>query len=69
MTVFRTIYCDDLHRLDNGLPIGHACRVLDPEYLVAERDQEYSQAASLLESMPLTLHWGIPGEGDGASKR
>jgi len=33
----------------------NSCRVLDPEYLKAERDKDYERAVELLERMPLIL--------------
>jgi hypothetical protein len=53
-----TIYCGNLHRRLDGVPIAHSCRVLAPEYLEAERREEYGRAASILERMPLVLHPG-----------
>lgn len=40
------------------MPVAHACRVLDPDYLRAERMQEYGRAAALMERMRLVLHGG-----------
>ncbi len=54
----RTIYCGNRHRRADGVPIGHSCRILAPEYLRAERLEEYGWAATLLERMPLVLHPG-----------
>jgi hypothetical protein len=58
--VLRTIYCGEPHRMADGLPVGHACRVLDPAFLLAERDEDLSRAVTLLELMPLLLHPGVP---------
>lgn len=70
MTEQRTIYCGKPHRKADGIPIDHACRVLFPEFLEAERWEEYGRAVQVLERMPLVLHEGIPaaleGEGDRA---
>ncbi len=60
----RTMYCDRLHRLDDGVPVDHRCRILDPAYLRAERDGEIDVAVDLLERMPLELH---PGEAEARS--
>jgi hypothetical protein len=57
-----TIYCGRPHRFADGAPVGHACRLLDPRFLVAERDEDYLRAASILHEMPLVLHRGVPGE-------
>ncbi|HSD22153.1 MAG TPA: hypothetical protein VLC54_19030 [Anaeromyxobacter sp.] len=55
----RTIYCGARHRTTDGAPIAHNCRILAPEYLEAERLEEYGRAASVLERMPLILHPGV----------
>ncbi len=54
----RTLYCGNRHRRADGVPIGHSCRILAPEYLRAERLEEYGWAATLIERMPLVLHAG-----------
>jgi hypothetical protein len=55
----RSIYCGGVHRLRDGAPLGHACRVLDPDFLRAELEEEYASAAELLEIMPIVLHRGL----------
>ena len=59
MKAQHTIYCGKGHRTLDGVPVAHSCRVLAPEYLEAERREEYGRAASLLERMPLVLHPGV----------
>lgn len=63
MCAQQTVYCGKHHRTTDGVPLGHACRVLLPEFLEAERRLEYERAADVLEGMPLVLHDGV---GDGA---
>jgi hypothetical protein len=60
--VLRTIYCGATHRMSDGLPVAHACRVLDPAFLMAERERDIPRAVTLLERMPLQLHPGVPRE-------
>jgi hypothetical protein len=55
----RTIFCGKLHRTDDGVPVDHACRVLEPDYLRAERSEEYGRAAALLERMRVLRHDGV----------
>ncbi len=62
----QTAYCGRRHRLDDGAPLNHACRVLAPEFLCAERDGCYELAASLLERMALELHPGAAQPRDAA---
>ncbi len=59
----KTVYCGKLHRTADGVPLAHACRVLLPEFLEAERRREYLRAVDLLEAMPLVLHQGVDGPG------
>lgn len=54
-----TVYCGNRHRRLDGVPIGHSCRVLAPEFLAAERREEYGLAAAVLERMELVLHDGL----------
>jgi len=55
MSTYVTLYCGESHRTSDGVPVEHSCRVLDPEYLKAERDKDYERAVELLERMPLIL--------------
>ena len=60
MTEQRTLYCGKPHRKTDGVPIDHACRVLPPAFLEAERGEDYGRAADVLERVPIVLHRGIP---------
>ena len=60
MNTQQTLYCGQRHRLADGVPIGHRCRVLAPAFLEAERKDAYDEAVDALEGMPLVLHPGIP---------
>lgn len=55
-----TIYCGKPHRTSDGVPVEHACRVLLPAFLEAERTEDFGRAADVLEGMPLVLHRGVP---------
>lgn len=44
--------------MSDGVPIGHACRVLSPEFLRAERAKECEHAIAALHEMPILLHDG-----------
>lgn len=48
--------------MEDGLPVAHACRVLDPAFLLAERERDIPRAVTLLERMPLQLHPGVPSQ-------
>ena len=60
-TLHRTVYCGGLHRAEDGLPVRHSCRVLDPRFLRAELEEDLSGAVTILELMPLVLHPGLAG--------
>jgi hypothetical protein len=60
MSTYLSMYCGRYHRLSDGVPVEHSCRVLHPEYLRVERSEGYDRAAPLLCSMPLDLHRGVP---------
>jgi hypothetical protein len=55
-----TIYCRRRHRIADGVPIAHSCRVLDPAFLEAERNDALGEAADVLDRMPVVLHPGVP---------
>jgi hypothetical protein len=61
MCAQQTVYCGRPHRTSDGVPVGHACRVLLPEFLEAERRLEYERAVEVLEAMPIVLHVGVAG--------
>ena len=59
VTTYLTMYCGKHHRLSDGAPVDHSCRVLDPEYLQAERHHHYERAVAILQRMPIDLHRGV----------
>jgi hypothetical protein len=62
MRAQQTVYCGKCHRTSDGAPIAHPCRILDPAFLAAEREEEYGRAATILERMRLVLHQGVSDE-------
>jgi hypothetical protein len=62
-----TIYCGRRHRIADGAPIAHRCRLLSPAFLEAERNDAWDEAVDTLEGMPVILHPGIP-EADAATR-
>ncbi len=64
MRVLTTIYCGKRHRATDGVPLAHACRILAPEFLEAERRCDFLRAADVIEAMPLVLHGGIEAPAD-----
>jgi hypothetical protein len=54
-----TIYCGRVHRTSDGVPVAHACRVLAPGFLEAERREEFGRAVEILDRTPRVLHPGV----------
>lgn len=48
-------YCNKAHRLSDGKPVQHECRVIPPAALKAERDGDYDQAHRIMESAPVRM--------------
>jgi hypothetical protein len=59
MPTFVTIYCGQSHRISDGIPLEHSCRVLAPAFLAAERVKDFDRAIEILAQMPLTMHEGL----------
>lgn len=47
--VFKTTYCNKLHRLSDGKPVNHACHIMPTPALHAEKAGDISMAVRLLE--------------------
>ena len=54
-----TIYCHQKHRLD-GHPVGHRCRLVPPEALVAEMSGDLEHMFHVLLTKPLVLAGSKP---------
>jgi uncharacterized membrane protein len=63
MRAQQTVYCGRRHRTCDGAPIAHACRILDPAFLAAERAEEFGRAVTILEAMRIVLHGGVSEDG------
>jgi hypothetical protein len=58
---FRSGYCNKLHRLEDGIPISHKCRILNPEFLRAEKARDLETMLTVFERWEsITLHDGKP---------
>jgi hypothetical protein len=56
----KTLYCNKYHRLHDGVPLNHRCRILDPAFLKAESTNDLDGMLDFWESSPkIVLH---PGE-------
>lgn len=60
---FTTVYCQKPHRLSDGEPVGHRCRIIPPEGLAAERAGDVETFLDALERRPFVFSDGIPQEG------
>ena len=55
----KTMYCDKFHRLSDGVPLNHKCRVLSPTFLKAEIDGDLEAMTDWFEhSYPIVIHEG-----------
>ena len=52
MTTYLTSYCNKQHRLSDGKPVEHECRIIPPGALKAERSGDCAAAVEILERCP-----------------
>lgn len=57
--VYCTSYCNNGHRLEDGVPVDHECRVLPPKALEAERQEDIDTWMKVMERLPIKLHKGV----------
>ena len=58
--LFCTTYCNQLHRLSDGKPVGHECFILPTAALHAEKNGEVAQACEILQQWKKrTKHKGL----------
>lgn len=55
-------YCGKAHRLVDGEPVAHRCRVIPPEGLKAEVEGDIETYIKNLEIRPFVLSNGVPAE-------
>lgn len=46
--VYCTTYCNHGHRLSDGMPVEHECRVIPPAALKAEMEGDYQGAITIM---------------------
>ena len=51
---YLTSYCNQAHRVKDGKPVDHECRMIPPAALQAEMDDQLDVARQMLESAPRT---------------
>lgn len=54
-TIYCTTYCNFGHRMSNGRPVGHECRIIPPAALRAERNDDFALAQKILREMPVII--------------
>lgn len=54
-----TTYCNFAHRLSDGKPIEHECRIIPPSALMAEMEGDYEEAMEILHHTPSREHRGV----------
>lgn len=57
--VYLSSYCNHGHRLSDGKPVNHECRIIPPKALELERDGEIEQAIEILDNTAWHNHTGI----------
>ena len=50
--IYCTSYCNRGHRLSDGKPVQHECRIIPPAALEAERNDDFSLAQKILAETP-----------------
>lgn len=62
-TTLETLYCNKPHRLSDGQPVGHRCRVLPPEILKAEQEGDIERVAEFFTdpTTKLVISNGVEG--------
>lgn len=54
-----TTYCNKGHRLSDGKPVDHECRIIPPSALEAEMRGHYLAAIEIIQSTPFKTHRGV----------
>ena len=57
--VYCSTYCNQAHRVSDGKPIGHECRILPVKALHAEMEGDYETAISILLHSAKKYHRGL----------
>lgn len=50
-----TTFCNRAHRVKDGKPIQHECRVIPPKAIEYEMAGDYSQAMEVLRTTPVRI--------------
>lgn len=60
--IYCTTYCNFGHRMRDGRPVQHECRIIPPAALRAERAGDFALAQRLLkETPPRMMRRGVKG--------
>jgi hypothetical protein len=54
-TLYVTTYCNFAHRLSDGKPVRHECRIIPPKALEAERAGDINKAIEIMRAAPVRM--------------
>lgn len=57
--IYCTTFCNFGHRVFDGKPVAHECRIIPPEALRAEMDGDYDRAIEILQASPVRTMRGV----------
>ena len=52
---YYSTYCNKGHRMRDGKPIEHECRIIPPAALWAERELDFDRASEIMRSKPVRM--------------
>jgi len=53
--IYVSTYCNFAHRMSDGKPIEHECRIIPPKALQAEKDGNITEAIRLMQEAPVRI--------------
>lgn len=59
-TCYVTTFCNCAHRVSDGKPVNHACYIIPPAALEAERSGDTKKAIGLIEEGKTYLQFDMP---------
>lgn len=60
MKYYTPSYCNMVHRVRDGKPVDHECRIIPPKALAAEIDGDIEKAIDIMQRTPaVTMRRGV----------
>lgn len=59
MKIYCTSYCNQGHRVKDGMPVDHECRVIPPKALKAEIEGDVTKAIDIMQTTPQRWSRGV----------